>query len=466
MSSQKIIFIAIIGLLTVGFIFGIWNLSQKGAKDKIWKVNTLSVWVVWDTSEQYDTLFSKFWEYAKEYAKTKIEVRVFSDYTQYQRILLSVLADGKWPDIFMVDANADDVLATKVEPIPEDIINLDTFEKKYEDIFLPLLSNTGGSGNSKKYIQWVPLGYETLWIFYNKSLLRALPKTWNEVGAMYTDGIVPNTFPTNIGMWPRYTPYATDIIAYFMAKFGMNGYDGNSGSQGLDEYLSYEDSPLISSSPDTVTLEISGPNTLKGLKSEMDDKKLTTIDLFMRWRIAFVVWYPSLIHEIEKAQKRAGNDAVDALILTEKLPQDSLSKDHINIARYSYLGISKKTENPIAWAKLLAYLMTEDVQSKVQDIFPLLISPVRALSVNTKNTSLSQIFARTRMDAFIPESTDKLTVFHYGIKSEFERIFSEEIDRNGKIDINNLITQITTIIKCELESIKSDTLSKSCEKSE
>lgn len=110
--------------------------------------------------------------------------------------------------------------------------------------------------------------------------------------------------------------------------------------------------------------------------------------------------------------------------------------------------------------------MTEDVQSKVQDIFPLLISPVRALSVNTKNTSLSQIFARTRMDAFIPESTDKLTVFHYGIKSEFERIFSEEIDRNGKIDINNLITQITTIIKCELESIKSDTLSKSCEKSE
>lgn len=67
-----------------------------------------------------------------------------------------------------------------------------------------------------------------------------------------------------------------------MAKFGMNGYDGNSGSQGLDEYLSYEDSPLISSSPDTVTLEISGPNTLKGLKSEMDDKKLTTIDLFMR----------------------------------------------------------------------------------------------------------------------------------------------------------------------------------------
>lgn len=70
------------------------------------------------------------------------------------------------------------------------------------------------------------------------------------------------------------------------------------------------------------------------------------------------------------------------------------------------------------------------------------------------------------MDAFIPEANEKLVVFHYGIKTEFERIFSEDIDRNEKIDNNNLITRITSTIKCELESIKSDTLSKSCEKSE
>lgn len=48
---------------------------------------------------------------------------------------------------------------------------------------------------------------------------------------MYTDGVVPNTFPTNIGMGPRYTPYATDIIAYFMEKSGVNSYDSNSGDQ-------------------------------------------------------------------------------------------------------------------------------------------------------------------------------------------------------------------------------------------
>ena len=110
--------------------------------------------------------------------------------------------------------------------------------------------------------------------------------------------------------------------------------------------------------------------------------------------------------------------------------------------------------------------MTEEVQSRTQDIFPLLISPLRSLSINAKSNSLSNVFARAKMDAFIPEPNEKLVVFHYGIKTEFERIFSEDIDRNEKIDNNNLITRITSTIKCELESIKSDTLSNSCEKPE
>ena len=53
----------------------------------------------------------------------------------------------------------------------------------------------------------------------------------------------------------------------------------------------------------------------------MDTEKLTTIDLFMRGKIAFVIGYPSLITDIEKAQKRAGAEAVDSLILSEHIPR-------------------------------------------------------------------------------------------------------------------------------------------------
>ena len=64
--------------------------------------------------------------------------------------------------------------------------------------------------------------------------------------------------------------------------------------------------------------------TLLSQKDFMDTEKISTIDLFMRGRIAFVVGYSSLILDIEKAYKRAGTEAVDALILTEKLPIDSI----------------------------------------------------------------------------------------------------------------------------------------------
>jgi hypothetical protein len=42
----------------------------------------------------------------------------------------------------MVDADADDILEKKLEPIPEDLIDFSNFEKDYEDIFLSLVSST------------------------------------------------------------------------------------------------------------------------------------------------------------------------------------------------------------------------------------------------------------------------------------------------------------------------------------
>ena len=41
---------------------------------------------------------------------------------------------------------------------------------------------------------------------------------------MYTDGASPDIFPVNIGMTPRYTPYATDIIGLFLLQDGSESY--------------------------------------------------------------------------------------------------------------------------------------------------------------------------------------------------------------------------------------------------
>jgi len=95
------------------------------------------------------------------------------------------------------------------------------------------------------------------------------------------------------------------------------------------------------------------------MKSFMDESLLSTIDLFMRGRIAMIIGYQSLIHEIEKSGKRAGEEILDDLILTEKIPQDSLGQPRVNIARYKYLALSTKSQNALMAANLLSYIMSD-----------------------------------------------------------------------------------------------------------
>ncbi len=461
MSPRKIIFLVIVGIVAILILLGIWRLSESSTVARITAVKKISLWVVWDTSEQYQNLFADFWTFDKKYAKTEIDIRVFPDYDKYKKILLSTLSEWVGPDIFMVDGGADDILMSKLAPIPDSFISLQDFDKKYEDIFLPLIITEGEKGAQSRSLLWVPLGYETLGLFYHKSLLRSVPRTWNEVQNMYNEPEKSNVFPINIGLGPLYTPYTTDIIAYFMGKSGITETkDLTSWSSGVSEYLKYASTSLSSFINENGGSEWGW--SLQDTREEMDRELLSTIDLFMRGRIAILVWYPSLIREIEKAEKRAWGDALDDLILTEKLPQDSLGKNRTNIARYRYLGVSKKTENAEAAAALLSYTMSDTGRIRTEENFPLLISPVRSWSEWQKETPLSKVFTRTRLDAFIPELQDTVFVFGYGIKWEYERVFREYIDRNEKIDINKMLLTLSNGIWCELDSILSATLSEKC----
>jgi maltose-binding protein MalE len=342
-----------------------------------------------------------------------------------------------------------------------DIIDLKDFDKKYEDIFLPLVQITGEWADTKRSLLWVPLGYETLGIFYHKSLLRAVPKTWTEMQSLAIQSEGKSIFATNLWLGPAYNPNTTDTIAYFMGKNGSRSSKQiQSGHSGIEEYTSYASLPATSGTGEG---EISpSSETLGNMKNELDTSLLTTVDLFMRGRIALFVGYPSIIREIEKSGKRAESELLDDLILTEKLPQDSLGKNRVNIAKYRYLAISKKTEKAEASARLLSYLMSDLWILRAQEAFPLLISPLRSASEWQKQTSLSKVYARTKLDAFIPDLQDEIFVYNYWVKIEYEKIFRDYIDRSEKIDTNNLIKTLDKNIFCELESMSGWQLSDRC----
>lgn len=452
MSPRKLIFIAIVTLLVLWLLYGVWKLNNTEPKSNISLTGSLSIWILSDTTEWFESIKEWFYEYAPEYKNASIEFRKFSDYNSYQKILLSALADQKWPDIFMVEAWSDTLLEEKVEPIPEEYINISDFDKRFEDIFLPLVVTNTWSEILTRSLRWVPLWYETLGIYYNKSLLLTVPKTWNEVAMMYQDGSRWDIYPTNIGMSPRYTPHASDIIALLLAQSGKNSYkDMDSADDILSEYLAYGTMPITTLADEGVSWWSLADNG-----ETLDTEWLTTIDMFIRGNISFIVWYPSTVDAIEDAKKRAWVEAVNSIILTEKIPQNSLGGTAMNIARYKYFWLSKSTQNPDLWVKFLGYLLTEDAQSRYIQSFPGYIPAQRAFYDASRNTALSNIFSRTKLDSFIPSLGEQLVVFDYGERVQFEQFLLDNIDRNSKIDKNNILSTLSERIQCSMVSLSGE----------
>jgi hypothetical protein len=75
---------------------------------------------------------------------------------------------------------------------------------------------------------------------------------------------------------------------------------------------------------------------------------------------------------------------------------------------------------------------------------------------------LSPLFARARLDSFIPEVWETVHVFNYRLKDEFEKNYEDFLDRNDKIDINNLLSRISDAVACKVDSTAWGVLSERC----
>ncbi len=465
MSQRKILFFVIVGVVLVSVVITINIIGKK--KPQIETPKALTIWIDEGTTEAYKDIIDGFKKYAPEYAKTTITFeKKTSDPVQYRTLLLNTFSDGKGPDIFMLDGWEDIVLEWKIEPIPSNIISLKDFDKKYEDIFLPLIISSWSVKDQTEYLMGVPMGYETLGVFYNKSLVRTVPKTWNELDTLYNDWLATWKYPSNLGLSPRYTPNMSDIMALFLGNQNMLSYKNLlSAGSAFISYMHYGTLSIganVNSGGDVYAIK----TTLSSATSQMDTDKSTTLDMFMQWDIGMVFWFPSLVEELEKAYKRAGDNAVNDIILTERIPKDSLSGKNKNLAHYTYFWVSKTTTNEIASAKFLEYLMTKDAEQKFLNTHPYLIAAQREFYTAQGNTQLSSVLSHTRLDAFIPETDETLFVFDYGLKSEFDTFLDKYIDNNNTWDISNVWQSLSHTILCAVAPYTQWDIPSDCEKKE
>lgn len=462
MSQKKIIFLAIIGLLVLMLIWAMSYISKSKKTTK--NTESLKIWITEWTTESYDAIIEWFKKYAPEYEKTTITIeKQTSDADRYRTLLLSTLTEWSGPDIFMLKSGEDAILETKIEWMPSSIIDFSSFDKRYDDLFQWLIQEEWEWKEKQTLLKWVPLWYETLWIFYNKALLREVPKTWNALENLYQNGNQWK-YPSNLGLSPMYTPNMVDILPLWINSSQKSDYKNMTSewSTGLKDYLSFADLKVQNNTEWGENIETTDTNNLISQIPKMREEKITTLDLFMRGEIAMVIWYPSLILELEKSSKRAGNNSTSAVILTERIPQSG-ERINKNTARYNYFGISKLTQNPNISIKFMEYLMTPEAERLYMEAYPYMIPAQSEFYDSIWNTSLSTTLSRAKIAPFIPKIGDSLSVFQYWLKSRFERYLREEIDNSWIIDTNEVLTKISQSIICEIGTSLGEKTSGDCQ---
>ena len=250
MSKNKIIFLVIIGIIFIALFITVMYISRQNKTPNSNK-DIVKIWITDGTTEAYESIIDGFKKYAPKYAKTDFIIeKQFNDADRYRQLLLNVFTEWSGPDIFMLKSGEDEILETKIIPIPDSVIDFSDFDKRYDDIFQDLVYSTGSGKDKETVLKWVPLGYETLGIFYNKSIIREVPKTWNELENLYRN-FSSGKFPTNIGLGPTYTPNMSDILPIWFNEIDVTSYkDVATNKDALGNYIDYSTMEIGSQSND------------------------------------------------------------------------------------------------------------------------------------------------------------------------------------------------------------------------
>ena len=163
--------IGVIVILCVVMVFA--GAGCKSPKSS-YKVK-LDVWGTFDNTNVYSDSFAEYENINKNidpiaYHKNTLE--------SYKEDLLSALAAGNGPDIFMIHNSWIPDFQDKIEPVPEYMMT----EQEFRDTFVDVVADDFVIDGK---IYGVPLSVDSLALYYNKDIFNAAgltrpPKTWKE----------------------------------------------------------------------------------------------------------------------------------------------------------------------------------------------------------------------------------------------------------------------------------------------
>ncbi|MFH0905386.1 MAG: extracellular solute-binding protein [bacterium] len=188
---------------------------------------TLEYWRLWDDSDALDSYIN---DYTRSHKNVTIEVKKFS-LTQgktvydYQNEIINLIADGKGPDMFMINNTWLPRFVNKITPMPESSMSLKDFNNTF-----PAAVQEDFVTNDRIYA--VPYAIDNLMLFYNtdifaKNKIKSPPRTLQELAALaprltVRSGTQIQTAGITLGGNQEGVARVADILAALMMQYGAD----------------------------------------------------------------------------------------------------------------------------------------------------------------------------------------------------------------------------------------------------
>jgi len=443
MNKNKIIFWIIGILFLVIIIFVIANLNNDNNKTPTWTTWDFSIWIIWDDVTLWDKIITNFKSIHPEYSNKTIKVETFSNFDDYSYALMSAIVSDKAPDIFMLNnTEKSSVFSEQITWINPEIINPNDFRKKFKWVFADDLIIKSWE---TEFLVWIPVWYETLWIFYNRryvkdSELASIAWLNNLVAELKEKS--PNLIPIWIWNWSTVSQVEDIITQFFMLEDWVNwlaDVTSKVAKQWLSSYLFYWDEGWY--------------NWYNTRFAELSSWWKNSIDLFSQWKTYMVVGYPRLINEIEKKWFSKN------FLLASSFPHYT-SKSWKSLINYNYFVINKDSTESKLSNDFLNYLSTGIWAENYLDNFTYYLPALLSLESDKLNEKIHPDYNIILDDFFNPEY--ELWSFDKWIKTLYDKNIISILDNAWNYD--KAFTSFRDTILCKAKKISTlEELSKSCE---
>jgi len=278
MNKNKIILAIVWWVLITLIIFIAFNLNSSWPTDQWAKSSwTFDIWMLWDNVTDSNLIAENFKSLYPQYSNAVINIESFSNYDDYSLALISSITADKAPDVFVLNNNEkNSIFSNQVIWVDPNIINSNDFRKKFKWIFADdLITSVWEWETLQEFLVWVPVWYETLWIFYNRRYVKnseLASLSWlNNVVANLKDK-KPSLIP--IWIWNGSTVrFASDIVTQFFLLEDdiswLSDVTWTKLKQSLVSYLLYWD--------------VNWSNGFDSRFMELSNLWQNSIDLFSKW---------------------------------------------------------------------------------------------------------------------------------------------------------------------------------------